>query len=78
MPGLIFAFLQSDGKSVFEINNFDLFYSLIQNKKSVIWCLWRELLIQDALIVELAYDEDFNPIVLAFCEDYPKVDLLTN
>lgn len=66
LPGLIFAFLQSDGQSVSEINNFNSFYSLIQNKKSAIWCLWRELINQDALIVELAYDEDFNPIVLDF------------
>ncbi len=66
LPGLIFAFLQSDGKSVSEINNFDLFYSLIQRKKSAIRYLWEELRTQDALIVELAYDEDFNPIVLDF------------
>lgn len=64
LSGLVFAFSQSDGSSIYEIEDFDSFYSLIQDKKAVINSLWNELKNKDVVITELNYNENFNPIFL--------------
>ena len=64
LKGLIFAFSQSDNQSLYEIDNFTSFYSFIQNKRAVIESLWNELSSKDAVILELNYDDNFNPIFL--------------
>lgn len=64
LRGIIFAFSQSDSQSVYEIENFTSFYSLIQNKRAVIESLWNELKSNDVVILELNYNENFNPIFL--------------
>ncbi len=64
LRGIIFAFSQSDSQSVYEIDNFTSFYTFIQNKRAVIESLWNELKIKDAVILELNYNESFNPIFL--------------
>lgn len=45
-------------------DNFTSFYSFIQNKRAVIESLWNELSSKDAVILELNYDDNFNPIFL--------------
>ena len=64
LRGIIFAFSQSDSQSVYEIENFTSFYLFIQNKRAVIESLWNELKSKDTVILELNYDENFNPIFL--------------
>lgn len=64
LRGIIFAFSQSDSQAVYEIENFKSFYSFIQNKKAVIESLWNELKSKEAVILELNYKKDFNPIFL--------------
>lgn len=64
LRGTVFAFLQSDSKSVYEIENFTSFYSFIQNKRASIESLWNELKSKDTVILELIYNENFNPIFL--------------
>lgn len=64
LTGIIFAFSQSDSQSVYEIESFTSFYSFIQNKRAVIKSLWNELKSKDVVILELNYNESFNPIFL--------------
>lgn len=64
LSGIIFAFSQSDSQSVFEIENFTSFFSFIQHKRAVIGSLWNELRSKNAVILELNYNENFNPIFL--------------
>jgi len=49
---------------VFEIENFTSFFSFIQHKRAVIGSLWNELRSKNAVILELNYNENFNPIFL--------------
>lgn len=64
LTGVIFAFSQSDGQSVYEIENVTSFYSFIHNKQAVIESSWNELKSKEVVILELNYNESFNPIFL--------------
>ena len=64
VPGLIFAFTVSDNEKVYEIENIETFYAIIQEKQAAIESLWKELCTQDVVIVELDYEEGFNPILV--------------
>lgn len=61
-PGLIFSFLKSDKESIYQIEDFNEFYAFIQNRKAAIYSMWNELKKKDAMILELEYETDFNPI----------------
>lgn len=64
LPGVVFAFAQSDGKKIFSIKDSQSFYRFIQENKSVIFSLWNKLIENDAMIMELEYRERFNPIFI--------------
>lgn len=79
LPGLIYAFLKSDGKMVYQIENIQEFYEFIKTKRAVIGGLWKKLSENDVVIVELIYNEEFNPIFVDI-NDFqflmPPIDLL--
>lgn len=62
LPGLIYAFMWSDDKKIYQIENIEAFYAFIQNGQSAIKSLWNTLNKKDVVIVELNYEEEFNPI----------------
>lgn len=64
LPGVIFAFMRGDGKMIYQIEDINEFYSFIQNGKAAIQSLWNTLLTEDTVIVELNYEEEFNPIFI--------------
>lgn len=59
--GLIFSFFCSDDNGINYINDFDEFKLLMQGKSSFIKNLWN-MLIKDAVILEIEYDPAFNPL----------------
>lgn len=62
LPGIVFAFAQSDGRQITGIENSQDFYTFIQKNKHVIGALWNKLDTRDAVIMELEYHENFNPV----------------
>ena len=64
LPGLIFAFLQSDGQQIFSIKDIQSFYNFIQKSKPAIMSLWNNLAKKDVVILELEYEQSFNPICI--------------
>lgn len=62
--GLIFAFLYSDNKDIFHFNSIDSFKILIQSKKDVVVYFWNKFKNDDSVILELEYQESFNPIFI--------------
>lgn len=64
LPGVIYAFMRSDDEQIYEIRDFEEFYSLIQNKRTVIDSLWQELMKKDSIVMELNYEDNFNSIFI--------------
>ena len=62
LPGVIYAFMRSDDEQIYEIKDYEEFYSFVQNKRMVIDSLWQEFMKKDSLIMELNYEDNFNPI----------------
>jgi len=62
LPGVIFSFMDCDYEKIYQIENIETFYTFIQNKQSAIESMWKKLSKQDVVIVELNYEERFNPI----------------
>ncbi|MGN0676257.1 MAG: hypothetical protein ACI4K5_00755 [Ruminococcus sp.] len=62
--GLIFSFMKSDDKNIYQIPDIYSFYDLIKEKKPVIKSLWENLSSKDTVILELDYSENFNPIYI--------------
>lgn len=62
VQGLIYAFLRSDDKMIYQIENIEEFTKFIKSKKAVIEGLWKQLSKNDVVIAELNYNEEFNPI----------------
>lgn len=64
LTGLIYAFLRSDDEAVYQIENYEEFRILIKRKKSAIYSLWKQLMKNDVVVVELDYEEKFNPLLI--------------
>lgn len=64
LPGVIFAFLESDNKKIYQIEDIEAFRKFIQSKKDAIIYLWNERYKKDCVIIELNYEERFNPIAI--------------
>ncbi|APM39964.1 MULTISPECIES: hypothetical protein [Clostridium] len=62
LHGVVYAFAQSDGRRINSIKDIDEFCAFIKNKKAVIDGLWKMIAKGDVEIVELIYNEEFNPI----------------
>lgn len=64
LPGIIYAFLKSDGARIYSIETFAEFESFIKSKKNVIKYFWESLRKDDSVIIELDYEKTFNPIFI--------------
>ncbi|WPK13626.1 hypothetical protein R6U77_08170 [Lysinibacillus louembei] len=64
MPGVIFGFAKTDNRSLLEISDIDEFKELMIRKKEVIVSLWKQFSSQGSVILELEYQENFNPICI--------------
>ncbi len=62
LDGLIYAFLKSDDEVIYQIQDIQEFAEFIKSKKAVIESLWKQFNKNDTVIVELNYNEKFNPI----------------
>lgn len=64
LKGLIFAFARSDNKSIYPIGSIDEFKSFMESKKAVLGSFWKNLDQNNSIIMELNYEERFNPIFM--------------
>lgn len=65
LPGLIFSYVQTDGKYIKEISSFEEFYRIIQENKTSNASLWNYLATDDNVVLELNYDQlSFNPLYI--------------
>ena len=64
LPGLIFGFLYSGDRSVYEFANIGEFRAVVREKRAAIKSMWSNLTAEDTLVVELEYEERFNPILI--------------
>lgn len=64
LPGLVYAFAKSDGKSIYSIEDFNEFCTFIKDKHDVVGGFWSAIEKNQAIIIELAYDDYFNPIFI--------------
>ena len=62
LHGVVYAFARSDGRRIYPIEDINEFCAFIQDKRAVIDGFWQMLAKCDVEIVELIYDEKFNPI----------------
>ncbi|MDU3176672.1 hypothetical protein [Anaerococcus sp.] len=62
--GLAYTFLGVDGEYIASFPNYDYFKEYIQSKEGVIKSLWNKLSREDSVILELNYEDDFNPILM--------------
>lgn len=66
IPGVVFAFLQSDGEHIASIDTVAEFITFIMNKESAIRGYWTNIDKENSVLMELEYDNNFNPIMVDF------------
>lgn len=64
LPGVTYAFAQSNGKSIYSIENFNEFHTFAKNKQDIIGGFWEKIEKRNSVILELTYNDDFNPIFI--------------
>lgn len=64
LPGIIYAFAKSDDSRIYPINTIEDFEAFIKDKQSVIGEFWSELDINNSVVIELDYKDNFNPIFI--------------
>lgn len=64
VPGVLFSFLESDNQTIYSPQDIYAFYVAIQRKQAALKTLWRKLCAQDSVVLELDYEEGFNPILI--------------
>lgn len=62
LPGVIYAFVQSDNQQIFSINSIDEFKDFVKSKQPVIGSFWKNIDKENSVIMELDYENTFNPI----------------
>ncbi len=66
LPGIVFAFAQNDGKKEYPIEDIKHFETFIRNKKDVVGYMWKSFDKDNSIIMELYYEEPFNPIYIDY------------
>lgn len=67
LPGLVFAFAQSNDSNLFEIPDIESFQQLMIEKEPAVGGFWNAITKKGACILELEYNvEEFNPIFIDF------------
>ena len=62
LPGVVFAFAKGGQNGITSIGTMDEFRAFIQSKQDVIGGFWTELDRRNSVIMELDYEDDFNPL----------------
>lgn len=65
-PGLIFAFAKEVNGCVEEISDLTDFCLVLQKNKDTLRPLWEHYNMDDMVLMELSYDNDFNPILIEY------------
>ena len=64
LPGIIYAFAKSDNNRIYSIDNIEEFEDFIKSKRAVIGGFWKQLDKENSVIIELNYENNFNPIFI--------------
>lgn len=64
LPGIIYAFAKSNNNKIYAIDTFREFEEFIKSKREVIGGFWREIDKENSVIIELSYENNFNPIFI--------------
>ena len=64
LPGIVYAFAKSDNNRIYSIETIEEFEKFINNKQAVIDGFWKWLDKNNSVIIELDYENDFNPIFI--------------
>ena len=64
LPGVVYSFAKVDYNRIYSIETFEEFEAFIKSKKMVIDSLWGVMDNGDSVIIELEYENNFNPIFI--------------
>lgn len=64
LPGLIFAFAATDNEQIYEFLDIEAFHAYMCDHKAAIQSLWKKLAREDVVILELEYEDNFNPLFI--------------
>lgn len=64
LSGVVYAFAKSDNHRIYSINTMEEFKEFIKSKQAVIGTFWKQLDKENSVILELNYENDFNPIFI--------------
>lgn len=64
LPGIVYAFAKSNNNTINSIETFDEFKKFINKNKQVIFGFWKALDKNNSIIIELDYEDNFNPIFI--------------
>lgn len=64
LRGLVFAFLKSDNKAVYEFRDADDFYQYMCSHRYAINELWKQFDPETSVVMELEYPENLNPLFI--------------
>ena len=64
LPGVIFAFAKNDNNRICSIKTIEEFKEFIKSKHAVIEGFWKQLEKDNSMIIELNYEDNFNPIFI--------------
>lgn len=62
--GLVFSFMGDDGEYIAGFPNYEFFKAYVAERKNAIESLWKTLNRPGAVVLELEYEDDFNPIFM--------------
>lgn len=64
LPGVVYAFAKCDNGRVYSIRTIEEFREFINSKRAVIDGFWREVDKDNSMIIELDYEDNFNPVFI--------------
>lgn len=64
LPGIVYAFAKGDSNRIYSLESIEEFEKFIKIKKLVIEGFWKQLDKDDSVIIELDYENCFNPIFI--------------
>lgn len=64
LPGIVYAFAKSDNNRIYSIETIEEFEKFIKIKQAVIDGFWKQLDKDNSEIIELEYEDSFNPIFI--------------
>ena len=64
LPGIVYSFAKSENNRICSIKTIEEFEDFIKDKKAVIDSFWQHIDKENSVIIELDYENDFNPIFI--------------